>query len=46
MLYDTSIVYAFQASLKYTVSELLLPDAMLDVAKVTVEKLAEMEMDL
>lgn len=43
MLYDTSIHYAFEESLKYKVSELLLPEAMQDVAELTQQRLAMLE---
>lgn len=39
MLHDTSILYAFEESMKYTVPELLLPEAMLEVAILTKERL-------
>uniref|UniRef100_A0A1B6MIS7 Uncharacterized protein n=1 Tax=Graphocephala atropunctata TaxID=36148 RepID=A0A1B6MIS7_9HEMI len=35
LLFDTSICYAFEQSQKYQVSELLVPEAMLDVAVLT-----------
>ncbi|KAB0800870.1 hypothetical protein PPYR_05224 [Photinus pyralis] len=39
MLFDTSILYAYEESLKYNVAELLLPEAMVDVAILTQHKL-------
>ncbi|KAK6636815.1 Exosome complex component RRP4 [Polyplax serrata] len=38
-LYDTSIMYAYEESQKYTVSELLAPEPMLDVAVLTTLRL-------
>lgn len=43
MLYDTSIHYAYEESLKYNVAELLLPEAMLDVAELTLQRLTMLE---
>ncbi|XP_065342438.1 exosome complex component RRP4 [Cloeon dipterum] len=39
MLYDTSIIYAYEESMKFTVTELLLPDVMVDVANLTQHRL-------
>lgn len=39
MLYDTSILYAFEESLKYSVAELLVPESMVDVAIMTQQRL-------
>lgn len=39
MLYDTSILYAYEESLKYNVAELLVPEAMVDVAILTQHRL-------
>lgn len=43
MLYDTSIIFAYEESLKYAVHELLLPEAMVDVAVLTQHRLSMME---
>ncbi|XP_066141731.1 exosome complex component RRP4 [Euwallacea fornicatus] len=43
MLYDTSIVFAYEESLKYSVHELLLPEAMLDIAMLTQHRLGMLE---
>lgn len=39
MLFDTSILYAYEESLKYTVADLLIPEAMVDVAILTQHRL-------
>lgn len=39
LLFDSSIIYAFEASQKYKVSELMVPEAMLDVAVMTQTRL-------
>lgn len=39
MLYDTSIMYAYEESLKYEVKELLVQEAMFDVAILTQQRL-------
>ncbi|KAJ8934588.1 hypothetical protein NQ314_013264 [Rhamnusium bicolor] len=43
MLYDTSILYAYEESLKYSVAELLIPEAMVDVALLTQQRLCMLE---
>lgn len=43
MLYDTSILYAFEESMKYSVAELLVPEAMVDVALLTKQRLHMIE---
>lgn len=43
MLYDTSILYAYEESLKYNVAELLLPEAIVDVAILTQQRLSMLE---
>lgn len=43
MLYDTSILYAYEESLKYSVPELLIPEAMVDVAILTQHRLSMLE---
>ncbi|CAG9865299.1 unnamed protein product [Phyllotreta striolata] len=43
MLYDTSILYAYEESLKYSVAELLIPEAMLDIAILTQQRLTMLE---
>ncbi|KAL1505285.1 hypothetical protein ABEB36_004882 [Hypothenemus hampei] len=43
MLFDTSIVFAYEESLKYNVHELLLPEAMVDVAVLTQQRLSMLE---
>lgn len=43
MLYDTSIMYAYEESLKYEPKELLLPEAMFDVAILTQQRLVQAE---
>ncbi|EEZ98806.1 exosome complex component RRP4 [Tribolium castaneum] len=43
MLYDTSILYAFEESQKYSVAELLIPEAMVDVAILTQDRLSMLE---
>lgn len=39
LLYDTSILYAYEESLKYDVADLLIPEAMVDVAILTQQRL-------
>lgn len=39
LLYDTSILYAFEESLKYDAPELLIPESMVDVAILTQQRL-------
>ena len=39
MIWDTSIIYAQEASTKYSVTELLSPDCMRDVAHLTKQRL-------
>ena len=39
MLWDTSIIYGYEASSKYSVTELLSPDCMRDVAHLTKQRL-------
>jgi len=39
MLWDTSIIYGFEASTKYSICELLNPDCMMDVAHLTKQRL-------
>lgn len=43
MLFDTSIIFAYEESLKYSVHELLLPETMVDLAVLTQQKLSMME---
>ncbi|CAH1977504.1 unnamed protein product [Acanthoscelides obtectus] len=43
MLYDTSILYAYEESLKYSIAELLVPEAMIDVAILTQHRLSIIE---
>lgn len=43
MLYDTSIMYAYEESQKYTVAELLVPEAMVDVAILTQDRLSMLD---
>ncbi|XP_057666381.1 exosome complex component RRP4 [Diorhabda carinulata] len=43
MLYDTSILYAYEESLKYSVVELLVPEAMADVAILTQQRLTMLD---
>lgn len=43
MLYDTSIVYAFEESQKYEVFEILIPEAMVDIAILTQNRLTRTE---
>jgi hypothetical protein len=43
MLYDTSIQYAFDESMKYKESELLQPEPMLDVCVLTQQRLHMLE---
>lgn len=43
MLYDTSILYAYEESKKYTVSSLLLPESMVDIALLTQQRLLMLE---
>jgi len=45
ILSDTTIVYAYEESLKYTVAGLLLPEAMVDVALLTKQRLCMLEND-
>lgn len=45
MLYDTSILYAYEESLRYSVAELLIPEAMVDVAILTQQRLHMLEND-
>nr|CAD7256584.1 unnamed protein product [Timema shepardi] len=45
MLHDSSIQYAYEESQKYTISELLLPEPLLDVAILTQHRLHQMEDD-
>ncbi|XP_018332099.1 exosome complex component RRP4 [Agrilus planipennis] len=45
LLYDTSILYAFEESLKYSVSELLIPESMVDVAMSTQHRINMLEND-
>ncbi|XP_050501309.1 exosome complex component RRP4 isoform X2 [Diabrotica virgifera virgifera] len=45
MLYDTSILYAYEESLKYSVAELLIPEAMVDVAFLTQHRLSMLEIE-
>ncbi|RZF41731.1 hypothetical protein LSTR_LSTR014079 [Laodelphax striatellus] len=40
LLFDSSIIYAYEQSMKYEVHELLLPEAMLDIAILTQEILS------
>lgn len=40
MLYDTSILYAYEESLKYDVKELLIPEAIVDVGILTQERIS------
>lgn len=39
LLYDTSILYAYEECLKYEVADLLIPEAMVDVAILTQQRL-------
>lgn len=39
LLYDTSILYAYEESLKYNVADLLIPEAMVDVSILTQQRL-------
>jgi hypothetical protein len=39
LLWDTSVMYGWEASTKYTVTELLSPDAMRDVALLTQQRM-------
>lgn len=39
LLYDTSILYAYEESLKYEVADLLIPEAMVDVCILTQQRL-------
>lgn len=43
MLFSTSIVYAYEESLKYNVAELLIPEAMVDIAILTQQRLHDLE---
>ncbi|XP_019865187.1 exosome complex component RRP4 [Aethina tumida] len=45
LLYDTSILYAFEESMKYQVAELLVPEAMVDVALLTQQRLCMIDAD-
>ncbi|GJQ86332.1 hypothetical protein Trydic_g9028 [Trypoxylus dichotomus] len=40
MLYDTSILYAYEESLKYDVKELLIPEAIVDLGILTQERIS------
>lgn len=40
MLYDTSILYAYEESLKYDVKELLIPEAIVDIGILTQERIS------
>lgn len=39
LLYDTSILYAYEESLKYQVADLLVPEAMVDISILTQHRL-------
>lgn len=43
MLYDSSISYAYEESQKYSISDLLNPEAMVDVALLTLQRLKLLE---
>lgn len=43
MLYDTSIMFAYEESLKYPIDQLIIPEAMVDIALVTQHRLIEAE---
>ncbi|VEN51684.1 unnamed protein product [Callosobruchus maculatus] len=43
MIYDTSILYAYEESLKYSIVELLVPEAMVDIAILTQHRLSMIE---
>lgn len=43
LLFDTSILFAYEESLKYNVAELLLPEPMVDVALLTQQRLHELD---
>lgn len=43
LLYDTSIIYAYEESIKYNVAELLIPENMLDISILTKEKIHLLE---
>jgi len=43
MLFDTSIVFAYEESLKYSVADLLLPETMVDVALLAQHRLSMLE---
>lgn len=43
LLYDTSILYAYEESLKYAVPDLLIPEAMVDVAILTQQRILSIE---
>lgn len=43
MLFDTSVIYAYEESIKFTVAELLIPENMLDVAILTKERIHLLE---
>lgn len=40
MLYDTSVLYAYEESLKYDVKELLIPEAIVDLGILTQERIS------
>ncbi|XP_044748400.1 exosome complex component RRP4 [Coccinella septempunctata] len=39
MLYDTSILFAYEESMKYSISQLIIPEAMVDIALLTQHRL-------
>lgn len=43
MLFDTSISYAYEESQKYSIPDLLIPEAMVDVALLTLQRLRVLE---
>ncbi|XP_069697991.1 exosome complex component RRP4 isoform X1 [Periplaneta americana] len=45
MLYDTSILYAYEESMKYEIAELLQPEPMLDICVLTQQRLFMMQED-
>lgn len=45
LLYDTSILFAYEESLKYEVADLLIPEAMVDVSILTQQRLHMAEND-
>lgn len=45
MIFDTSIIYAHEASLRYEVAELLIPEHMLDIALCTKQRLSVEDAD-